>query len=47
CRGCTICKRTCPVGAIKGEVKQVHEIDPMICIKCGACVTACKFKAIS
>lgn len=47
CKGCTICKRTCPVGAISGEVKHAHVIDPMVCIKCGACITACKFKAIS
>lgn len=47
CKGCTLCKRVCPVGAISGEVKQPHVIDPMTCIKCGACVSACKFKAIS
>jgi len=47
CRGCTLCKRVCPVGAISGEVKSAHKIDPMVCIKCGACVAACKFKAIS
>ncbi|MDD4310007.1 MAG: NADH-quinone oxidoreductase subunit NuoF [Candidatus Cloacimonetes bacterium] len=47
CRGCTLCKRVCPVGAINGEVKKAHNIDPMLCIKCGACVSTCKFKAIS
>ncbi|MDZ4182005.1 MAG: NADH-ubiquinone oxidoreductase-F iron-sulfur binding region domain-containing protein, partial [Candidatus Cloacimonadaceae bacterium] len=47
CRGCTLCKRVCPVGAISGEVKKPHVIDPLACIKCGACVSTCKFKAIS
>ncbi len=47
CVGCTLCKRSCPVGAITGTVKQPHSIDPEKCIKCGACIEVCKFKAIS
>ncbi|MDY0152690.1 MAG: NADH-ubiquinone oxidoreductase-F iron-sulfur binding region domain-containing protein, partial [Candidatus Cloacimonas sp.] len=47
CRGCTLCSRICPVGAISGTVKQVHTIDPLKCIKCRACIDTCKFKAIS
>lgn len=46
CKGCTICVRKCPVGAISGERKTPHRIDPAKCIKCGACATACKFHAI-
>ena len=46
CRGCTKCKRNCPVGAISGEPKQKHVIDTSKCIKCGACISGCPFKAI-
>lgn len=47
CRGCTLCSRKCPAGAITGTVKQPHVIDQNKCLKCGACMEACKFGAIS
>ncbi len=47
CRGCTLCSRVCPAGAISGEVKTPHRIDPAKCVKCGACMEKCKFGAIS
>jgi NADH-quinone oxidoreductase subunit F len=47
CKGCTVCQRKCPVGAIQGERKQPHTINAATCIKCGACVAACKFNAIT
>ncbi len=46
CRGCTLCKRNCPVNAISGEVKSPHVIDTAKCIKCGQCIAHCKFGAI-
>jgi len=47
CKGCTLCARNCPVGAISGSVKNPHSIDTTKCIKCGVCMQNCKFGAIS
>lgn len=44
CSGCMLCKKSCPVEAVYGEAKKVHEIDQSICIKCGACMEACPEK---
>ncbi len=47
CKGCTLCARTCPNGAIEGELKKPHQIINSKCVKCGACMEKCKFGAIS
>jgi NADH:ubiquinone oxidoreductase subunit F (NADH-binding)/(2Fe-2S) ferredoxin len=44
--GCDVCKKYCVDGAIIGERKKIHYIDPIKCGKCGACYDVCNFNAI-
>ena len=46
CKGCTLCARSCPAGAIIGTVRTPHVIDQNKCLKCGACMEKCRFGAI-
>lgn len=46
CTGCMLCSRSCPSNAITGEKKKLHVIDQELCIKCGRCLTVCRFDAI-
>jgi len=46
CTGCALCVRSCPVGAISGEKKEVHSIDTTQCSKCGRCYISCPSGAV-
>lgn len=46
CKGCTACTRVCAVKAIEGKVKERHVIDVDKCVRCGACMSTCRFNAI-
>jgi NADH-quinone oxidoreductase subunit F len=47
CKGCGLCVRKCPAGAITGEKKQPHVIEKTTCIRCGVCIEVCRFEAIA
>jgi len=46
CKGCTLCLKACPSGAVTGDRREPHVIDETLCIGCGACMDACPFGAI-
>lgn len=47
CKGCMLCVKNCPQGAISGEKGQPQTIDQEKCNKCGACREVCKFEAVT
>jgi NADH:ubiquinone oxidoreductase subunit F (NADH-binding)/Pyruvate/2-oxoacid:ferredoxin oxidoreductase delta subunit len=48
CTACGLCKKACPVEAIEGKPKVIHEIIQDQCIRCGTCYEVCpeKFSAV-
>ena len=48
CRGCMICLKKCPDGAIDGGRKKIHVIDQEKCTNCGTCFEVCppRFDAV-
>ena len=46
CRGCTLCLRKCPTGAILGAAKSPHYVIQDKCIACGTCLTVCRTHAV-
>ncbi len=46
CDGCHACVTICSTGAITGQVKSPHLLKQELCIKCGACIEACKRDAV-
>jgi NADH:ubiquinone oxidoreductase subunit F (NADH-binding)/Pyruvate/2-oxoacid:ferredoxin oxidoreductase delta subunit len=46
CKGCTVCAKKCPTGAIVGAAKSPHHIVIDKCIGCGSCLDACRFEAV-
>ncbi|MEE2904221.1 MAG: 4Fe-4S binding protein [Myxococcota bacterium] len=46
CTGCTACVKRCPTDAIHGRRKGLHDINPDLCIDCGACAPVCSDNAI-
>jgi len=47
CKGCEICIKVCPFGAIKKNEKEEIEIIQILCKGCGTCAATCPHKALT
>lgn len=47
CIGCTKCIQACPVDAIIGASKQMHQVLTEYCIGCGLCLPPCPVNCIT
>lgn len=46
CIGCGRCRKNCPWGAVIGDKKEKHLIEPLICQRCGTCWQLCSKRAV-
>ena len=46
CIGCTLCLQACPVDAILGAAKQMHQVIQSECTGCELCVAPCPVECI-
>jgi NADH:ubiquinone oxidoreductase subunit F (NADH-binding)/Pyruvate/2-oxoacid:ferredoxin oxidoreductase delta subunit len=46
CKGCGLCVKACPAGAILGTLKSPHYIVAEKCISCGSCAAVCRPGAV-
>jgi electron transport complex protein RnfB len=46
CIGCTLCLQACPVDAILGAAKQMHQVIKSECTGCELCLAPCPVECI-